>query len=251
MAPKTKPELQEDEDLFDFAGLKEDLGGVDSDELDVEQFLAAVGAATEEEDQGERGLGVSESVLREIESLQQASLTPAPKPSPTPAPAPAPTPTPIAAAPAAAATTVAVGGGLPRPVWIAGLALLGLNALGLGLSLLRQDRTAGELEAARLRLEQAAAGVGEGLREEIQRFERGTAQAASAALESGVSLSHVERSLADRDFSLARRQLYALLSTIDRLAPDRRAALEARANFMLADSYRLEGEDQRGEETKP
>lgn len=249
MAPKTKTEPQEDEDLFDFAGLKEDLGGVDSDELDVEQFLAAVGAATEEEDQRERSLGVSESVLREIESLQQASLTPAPKPSPTPAPTPAPTP--IAAAPAAAATTVAVGGGLPRPVWIAGLALLGLNALGLGLSLLRQERSAGELEAARLRLEQAAAGVGAGLREEIQRFERGTAQAASAALESGVSLGHVERSLADRDFSLARRQLYALLSTIDRLAPDRRAALEARANFMLADSYRLEGEDKRAEETKP
>jgi hypothetical protein len=224
----SKPELQEDEDLFDFAGLKDELASNDADELDVEQFLAAVGAAMEDE-RADRGLGVSESVLREVESLQQASLTPVAKPSPAPAPPPPIAP---AAAPLAP-VSVTVGGGLPRPVWIAGLALLGLNALGLGLTLLRQQHSASELEAARQRLEQAAAGVGEGLREEIQRFERGTAQAASAALESGVSLGHVERSLADRDFHLARRQLYA------------------RANFMLADSYRLEGEARLAEESKP
>jgi hypothetical protein len=136
-------------------------------------------------------------------------------------------------------------------VWIAGLTLIGLNALVLCVVLLGPGRSANELEAARQRLEQAAASVEEGLRGEIQRFESGTAQAASAALESGVSLSHVERSLANRDFDLGRRQIYALLSTIDRLTPERRADLEARANFMLADSYRLEGEARLAEESKP
>lgn len=267
---KSTPLSAEDEDLFDFAALKDALDTTDQDELDVEQFLAAVGAATEDEKQQQAqqrsGLGVSEAVLREVEGLQKSQeITPkAPPPassgtasSGTASSAPAasaPEPTLTKAGPqfpAPAPQLVAVsGGGLPRPVWIAGLLLLGVNAVGLALALFQQKHTTSELETARAKLEQAAAGVGEGLRSEIERFERGTANATSAALESGVSLEHVQRSLEDHDYALARRQIYSLLSTIDRLAPERRSALEARANFMLADSYRLEGFHRAAEEAR-
>jgi hypothetical protein len=258
--PKSAPLSAEDEDLFDFAALKDALDTTDQDELDVEQFLAAVGAATEDEKQQQQqqrsGLGVSEAVLREVEGLQKSQeITPkAPPPAANGPATSAPEPTPAKAAPQTPPPPpqlVAVsGGGLPRPVWIAGLLLLGVNAVGLALALFQQKHTTSELETARAKLEQAAAGVGEGLRSEIERFERGTANATSAALESGVSLEHVQRSLEDHDYALARRQIYSLLSTIDRLAPERRAALEARANFMLADSYRLEGFHRSAEEAR-
>jgi hypothetical protein len=242
----------EEEDLFDFAGTKDAIDTTAEDELDVEQFLAAVGAATEEDQQPQTtgsGLGVSEAVLREVAGMQSAL---ADKPAAPSAPATNPSAAePARQRPVPTLQRITVSGAaLPRPVWIAGLALLGVNAIGLGVALLQQGQTAEELERARQKLEQAAEGVGADLRTEIERFERGTAQATSAALESGVSLQHVERSLEDHDYALARRQLYSLLSTIDRLPAERRASLEARANFMLADSYRLEGFHRADEEVR-
>jgi hypothetical protein len=40
----------------------------------------------------------------------------------------------------------------------------------------------------------------------------------------------------------ARRQLYAALATVDRLEPADRSAFEAEAEFLLADTYRLEAD---------
>ena len=42
------------------------------------------------------------------------------------------------------------------------------------------------------------------------------------------------------DYARARQRIYALLSIVDRLAPEERTAIESRASFLLARAYHME-----------
>jgi hypothetical protein len=206
-----------DEDLFNFGELYEDEGDDASEEMDVEAFLAAaddsasVQAPAASTPKGEGSVSLPSAA--ELEQLLRAAN--------------------------------AAGGEerLTRTVKFGGLALLTLNALAFGAVLFGRSNDNVRLEGFQRDLELTA----QELRQDVSRQVDALRGVTSPEVVLPMSLApetfdHVRRALNAGDMPGARRQLYAALATVDRLEPADRSAFEAEAEFLLADTYRLEAD---------
>ena len=251
--PAEKPPVGTSEDLFDFASGGDEAAAPDADEIDIESFLSAVGEL-DAEDEARSDLSdlsiaddLSTSWIGSSSTKGEADPKEAADPEVQSAEPSRPR------RPMQAARTVEHTGGpllldLPWTVIAGGAALIALNAWLVFTLWSGQYEAQESLGRARMELEAAADAVAAQIERDADRIARTNAPLVAPVVDGTSTLGHVRHSLELGDYALARRQLYALLSIIDRLAPGRREDIEARASFLLADVDRLEAEARRAEE---
>jgi hypothetical protein len=221
---RARTETDLDEDLFNFGELYEDDADNPSEEMDVEAFLAAAGGADDDSDgdhsdDDSLGPDVDPSLLalpssEELERLLRA------------------------------ATEASGGGGdLARTIKRGGIALIAINLLAVGAVLLSRTGSADKLEEAQRTFEQTARELRRDVSQQVDAIRGVTSPTAIVPLAlEAEAFDRVRRALDEGDLASARRQLYAALSTADRLPPEERESFEAEAGFLLADTYRIEAE---------
>lgn len=246
-------EVGESEDLFDFASTGQGPAAIDADELDVDAFLSAVGDLAEEEaeDTGdELGLDIADDLAASVIGEKKSdAASEASGDSETVSPAPTQdadrrVPTGSFAFDPSMPLRI----GLTWPVIVGGALLIAVNAWLVFTLWSGQARSEAKLESSRQELEAAAQEMVDRFDLEATRIERAAVPNVSPVLDTTTSLSHVERSLELGDHALARRQVYSLLSIIDRLPDERREDTEARAQFLLARIDRLEADASRDDQ---
>lgn len=219
MAESKDIEFDEDEDLFDFptpndAEAKNAKG---EDEFDIAEFLSTI----DDKDVGN---------IVELAGSAPANADGA------------------AAAGAANAAAAPVRVEVSTPLWrqrgvVAVLAVLGLllasNLVGTWFAYQRNRSVVEEIEGVRLDLRSTVESARRDIQAETSRLE-GLTQPRVAAQIGSVSFQTIETHIAARDFATARRLLYGKLAILDRLAPNERDPIEARALFLLAESDRQE-----------
>ncbi len=244
----TGPGAGETEDLFDFASAEAPPSTTQADELDVDAFLSAVGDLADEEGPSSSGGGMSVDVSDDLrgalvganESNSKLEDDPQGKPAAR-LPRSSRNRTAVALEPGAPLLI-----GLPWPVLAGGGLLIALNAWLVFTLWSSQSNSGGHLKDSARDLERAAESVAAQIERNVDRIENVTnPQTSAVLLDSTTSLAHVERSLELGDHALARRQIYSLLSVVDRLPSERREDTEARAQFLLASVDRLEAESRR------
>ena len=229
-----QPDLDPDEDLFDFAGVKREAEPAAGEE-DLEQIFASFRDAPPEEE------------LLDLPSAPAsadvaATGAPAPEASRTEAPARAPaTPRTHVAAPPAALPTPRAARFSRSVVAIAGAVTL-LN-LVLAVVVLHGRPSEHDVRAVT-----SASGARDSDAHD------GDAHAAPphageaslpepetvAAAHSHPALDAAREEISHGEYSAARQRVYGLLSIIDRLEDPRRSALEADCQFLIAQSLHLE-----------
>ena len=233
--PESDLDTNKSEDLFDFDSTGTSPATTHEDELDVDAFLSAVGDLAEESDPDSSfGLGVSDDLRGTVVGSKpsEADET-ALRRGTTPAPA-------VALAPG---TPLLVG--LPWTVIAGGGLLVAVNAWLAFTLWSGQARSGDELERSRLELQRTAESVAAQIDRDANRIEATTNPTVSPVLDATTALAHVDRSLELGDFALARRQVYSLLSVVDRHPDQRRQDIEARSQFFLARIDRLEAQARR------
>lgn len=234
-------DFDEDEDLFNFHEIYDDPAVGTSDEIDIDEFLAAV---DDGHGDGDDGPSAMDSVLDlpELDPSGDLLNTGAALPGSTatvghidpalPLPRQDVARGPAARPPAPAA--------MPKIVWFGAGFLALLNVIAVLVVWDSQQQSSEQLESVRNELSEVARDVRDDVQRQVDNIQRTTSPlVVPAGLPAG-SFERIDEALARRDFASARRQLFAALSVADGLEPQAREDLEAQAEFMLADTYRLE-----------
>lgn len=235
------PQFDEDEDLFNFDEVYQDPSVGIQEEIDIDEFLAAV-----ESDHSGRRQSAMDAALDLPELDPTGNLL---EPD-------APLPgrggagqhgfgdhdfgrTGHGQAPDYGGAYVAPSR-MPRWVWFGAAGLALLNVLAVFVVWSSQQRSTEQLDRVRDELTEVARDVRDDVQRQVQNIQRTTSPlVVPAGLPAG-SFERIDEALARADFASARRQLYAALAVADHLEPQDRADLEAQAGFLLADTYRLE-----------
>jgi len=134
------------------------------------------------------------------------------------------------------------------PLWrqrgfVAVIAAIGLlfvsNLIGTWFAYQRNRSVVEEIEGVRLDLRSTVESARRDIQAETSRLE-GLTQPRAAVQIGSVSFQTIESHIAANDFATARRLLYGKLAILDRLAPNERDPIEARALFLLAEADRSE-----------
>ncbi|MHC4262660.1 MAG: hypothetical protein ACYSWX_09080 [Planctomycetota bacterium] len=226
MDPRTKSNEADglDEDLFNFGELYAEDEENSSEEIDVEAFLAAAdvdvseaavdGAPAAKSDDAE--LDEALASLPSSEELERLLRS-------------------------AGASN---GGGsleLTKLIKYGGIGLIAANLLAIGVVVSSSLDDSEQLASVKEELDKTVRDIRQDVGQQVDAI-RGVdlpTAVVPLALEPE-TFDRVRRALDDGDFGTARRQLYAALSTVDRLDPEQRRSLEAEAGFLLADTYRLQ-----------
>jgi hypothetical protein len=232
--------FDEDEDLFHFDELREDQEQSTPKEMDVEAFLAAAdsGAAAApvaEPEPAARG----KSRRRKRRGADEAATADDPElalPEEALASA-APTSADIDRVLRAAARAA-----VRTPPWVklGGAALLLVNLMALLVVFQNQRTDALRMAEAQRELEETAKNLRDDVGRQVEQIRGVTAPILIPAGAEAGTFERVQRALDEGDLPGARRQLYATLAIADKLPEPERGNLEAEANFLLADTYRLE-----------
>lgn len=222
MNAKPKSDADLDEDLFNFGELYEDDENNPSEEMDVEAFLAAANDGSDDHDSDAHAAALDsevDSALLELPSSAELERL------------------------LRSATEASGGRDLPRVVKYGGAALIAINLLALLAVLVGRSGSAAQLEEAQRSFERTARELRHDVGQQVDAIRGVTSPIAVVPLAlEPEAFDRVRRALDTGDLASARRQIYAALSTADRLPEEERRAFEAEAGFLLADTYRIEAE---------
>lgn len=242
-------EFDVDEDLFDFASLESGGGFAADDALDIEEFLEAVGegesfgsmdseevealadGGSDEIEQGDSSelepLGELDAELLQDQPAQLENASTKGRKRKR-----------RSSSKAQPAERVLVGTSGPTWAWwLAGIAILiGTNFAVASFLQSDRDLARHNLEEARVGLAEATAELSERRAEDARFLADARQPLVMPDPDATSAFANVHRALEEQDFTLARRRLYALLSTIDRRESEEdRTHVEAKAAFMLAE----------------
>jgi hypothetical protein len=223
MAESKDIEFDEDEDLFDFPAPADAEASAQKgdDEFDIAEFLSTI----DDKDVGNI-VDLAASVAPTAEAAAAAQV----------------------AGSTATNTGVITRVEVSVPLWrqrgvLAVLAAVGLllvsNLVGTWFAYERNRSVVEEIEGVRLDLRSTVESARRDIQAETSRLE-GLTQPRAAVQIGSVSFQTIESHITANDFATARRLLYGKLAILDRLAPNERDPIEARALFLLAEADRSE-----------
>ncbi|QDU70018.1 hypothetical protein [Engelhardtia mirabilis] len=240
-------DFDEDEDLFNFDELYDEPAVATSQEIDVDEFLAAVDHGATPDDLGgydDEGPSAMDSVLDlpELDPTGDLLNTGAALPGGSGYTAqrdPA-LPLPGRSGGPRQVETVAVSTSIPKIVWVGAGFLALLNLMAVFVVWSSQKQSTDQLDRVRDELSEVARDVRDDVQRQVETIQRTTAPlVVPAGLPAG-SFDRIDDALARHDFASARRQLFAALSVADALDDAAKQDFQAQAEFLLADTYRLE-----------
>jgi hypothetical protein len=240
-----------DEDLFNF---DEVAGGDvfdDEDDTDLDEIFATFQA----EDDDETEIGVEPPPPAE----PAAADPPAPEPSTPPlmsepvaatATAPAPAAASAAPAPAAPVPVAPVAGaisvGVPRTmIWLF-VALTSVNALLAIVTLSIAGSMSSGVQEMTSEVSNSVDSFVTKAVNELDAYQGQAAPVTPTDPANHEAFETAETMIAEARYGDARRVLYALLAVVDRMDPVQRRAVEARANYLIADAYQREAHERIG-----
>ncbi len=229
--------LDDGDDLFDFDELVENAGEI-VEELTSEQVVA---------------LDESPEVVRELLVEEMPSSTPGAQPVPAQEAAPTPPPAEAYAPgqpglPVATARRPRLAFGVAALVvtMIANLALVGLTWKSLDTTRALVERAPAPSSDATPRETVSEAPADVAPTDAGSLLVKNTPPAEDPPAAAYAVLFEAETSIDAGDFRRGRRTLFGLLAVIDRVTAPERADVEAKAGFLVAESYRLEAREHAG-----